>query len=135
MQPQTTNQTDHAAALDVLEAYYDGLYQLDIAKLREVFSPSARYATIANGSLLELSIDEYYARLAQRTAPRDEGVPYGYRVISLRFAGENTALAELECSFFGHDYTDFLSLLRIDGRWRIQSKVFEGVPHNVKEAS
>ena len=123
-----TAQSDYAEILELLRNYYEGLYEVDVAKLREVFSPSARYATIMDGELLELSMDEYLPRVEKRTPPASEGVPYDYRVVSIRIAGEHTALAELECSLFGFDYTDFLSLLRIDGRWRIQAKVFEGVP-------
>ena len=135
MQTKTMKTSNYLEVLELLDDYYDGLYRLDVDKLRGVFSPSARYATIAKDSLLELSMDEYFPRLRTRTSPADEGVPYDYRVVSIRFAGDNTAHAELECSLFGHDYTDFLSLLRIDGRWRIQTKVFEGIPHPVKEAS
>ena len=135
MKTRATGRSDYAEILDLLRNYYEGLYRVDVSKLRNTFSPSARYATIANGSLLELSMDEYLPRVEQRTSPAEEGVPYEYRVISIRFAGENTALAELECSLFGYDYTDFLSLLRIDGQWRIQAKVFEGVPHTAKEES
>ena len=135
MKTQTIEQSNYTEVLELLGDYYDGLYRTDVSKLRSVFSPSARYATIANGSLLELSMDEYLPRVEKRTAPADEGVPYEYRVVSIRFAGENTALAELECSLFGHDYTDFLSLLRIDGQWHIQAKVFEGVPYTAKEQS
>ena len=133
MKKQTIEQSDYAQVLELLETYYEGLYRTDVSKLREVFSPVARYATIANGSLLELSMDEYLPRVEKRTSPAKEGTPYGYRVVSIRFAGDNTALAELECSLFGNDYSDLLSLLRIDGRWRIQAKVFEGVPHTAKE--
>ena len=133
MNRQTNEPSDYAEILEVLEEYFEGLYRTDLAKLRNVFSPSARYATIANGSLLELSIDEYLPRVAARTSPAEEGAPHEYRVVSIRFAGERTAMAELECSLFGHDYTDFLSLLRIDGQWRIQAKVFEGAPHAAKE--
>lgn len=127
---------DSAAYSDVLEllaSYYDGLYRLDVAKLRDVFSPSARYAAIVDGALLELSMDEYLPRVAKRAPPADQGMPYAYEVVAIRFAGENTAMAELRCSLFGYDYTDFLSLLRIDGAWRVQSKVFEGVPRAANE--
>ena len=133
MKTQTPAQADYAAVLELLETYYEGLYHTDVSKLESAFSPSARYATIANGSLLELSLDEYLPRVAQRTSPAEEGAPFEYQVRSIRFAGAHTALAELSCSLFGHDYTDFLSLLRIDGQWRIQTKVFEGVPQRATE--
>ncbi len=123
-------QNEYSAILDLLSRYYDGLYKLDTNTLADAFSPSAHYATVANGALLTLAIDEYLPRLEQRTSPEEEGAPYESRVVSIRFAGENTALAEVQATLFGHDYTDFLSLLRIDARWRIQAKVFEGVPTN-----
>ncbi len=127
------NTSQYNEVLALLRDYYDGLYNLDVAKLRDVFSPGAHYATIAKGALLELTMDEYFPRVEQRTSPADEGTPYESRVVSIRFAGENTAFAEVECSMFDHDYQDFLSLLRIDGRWRVQTKVFEGVPHPTTE--
>ena len=124
---------DYTDVLGLLNNYVDGLYRLDINLLRDVFSPSAHYATIAGGSLLSLSIEDYLERLQQRTAPASKGESRGFRVLSIRFAGEHTALAEIESSLFGHDYTDYLSMLRIDGRWRIQAKVFEGVPQPATE--
>lgn len=135
MKTQAKDQSAYAEVLELLERYYEGLYRTDVSKLRSAFSPSARYATIAKGSLVELSIDEYLPRVEQRTSPADDGVPYAYEVISIRFAGENTALAELECSLFDHDYTDLLSLLRIGGQWRIQAKVFEGRPQLTKKGA
>ena len=121
---------EYSVILDLLSRYYDGLYKLDINTLAKVFSPRAHYATIANDALLTLTIDEYLPLLEQRDSPEEEGAPYESRVVSIRFAGKNTALAEVQATLFGHDYTDFLSLLRIDGRWCIQAKVFEGVPTN-----
>lgn len=129
------NATQHEHVLQLLADYHDGLYHLDLDQLREVFSPQATYATMVDGSLLSLSIDAYLERLAGRTAPAQEGVPSHPRVRSIRFAGETTALAEVESSMFGHDYHDFLSLLRIDGRWRVQAKVFEGVRHTAPKES
>ncbi|MBB01420.1 MAG: hypothetical protein CMJ47_02120 [Planctomyces sp.] len=125
----------YSDVLALLADYYDGLYRLDTARLREVFSPSAQYATIVQGTHLSLSVDEYLPRVEERQPPADTGTPYEFTVRSIRFAGDHTALAEVECTLFGNDYTDFLSLLRIDGRWRIQAKVFEGVPRGAKEVS
>ena len=91
MQTKTMKTSNYLEVLELLDDYYDGLYRLDIDKLRGVFSPSARYATIAKDSLLELSMDEYFPRLKTRTSPADDGVPYDYRVVSIRFAGDGQA--------------------------------------------
>ena len=137
MLTQTPQATQYDRVLTLLDGYARGLYTLDIELLMGVSSPKASYGTIQDGTLLVLSIDEYYERLALRTRPSSDGTPFGYTVNSTRFAGEHTALAEIQCSMFGFDHTELLSLLRIDGRWRIQSKVFEDVPqaHQPEEVS
>lgn len=135
MHTRTPQAAGYDEVLELIEAYCRGLYELDTERLARAFSPTASYATIQKGVPLVLTIGEYFERLSQRTAPAADGTPFGYTVNSIRFAGENTALAEIQCSMFGHDYTDFLSLLRIDGCWRIQAKVFEGVPHPTQGAA
>lgn len=132
MQSRSPQAEMYAEVLELLENYCKGLHTLDTQLLAEVFSPNASYATIRDGEPLALAIGEYLPLLAQRTAPADDGTPFDYTVDSIHFAGPHTALAQLQCSMFGHDYTDLLSLLRMDGRWRIQSKVFEGVPQTTQ---
>ena len=123
-----SHQEDYAAVLDHLRRYYDGLYHLDTQALSQVFAPSARYASVSSGDLIEMGIPEYLPRLAAREAPSNSGAAYGYHVDSITFAGPATATARLRCSLFDHDYTDLLTLVRLNGEWRIQSKVFHAEP-------
>jgi putative lumazine-binding protein len=132
---QKNQHEDCAEILELIEDYCDGLHRLDTVKLSKVFSSSAHYATIANGSMVVLTMDEYFPQLLKREAPADKGEPLDFVVTLIRFAGANTALVELECSLFGYDYKDLLSLLRIDGRWRIQAKIFEGVSRDRREVN
>ncbi len=44
--------------------------------------------------------------------------------MSVEFAGSVTALARVECTMGPRRYTDFLTLLLVDGRWQIIAKVF-----------
>ena len=124
----STASNDYAGVLTLLHHYAEGLWRADADALREAFSASARYATLQDGALLELGMDEYLPRVARRTPPREQGDPLEYTVDGIDFAGPDTALARLRCSFFGFDYVDLLTLLRLEGRWRIQSKVFHATP-------
>jgi len=123
-----SHREDYAAVLDILRHYYDGLYHLDAEGLGQVFAPSARYASVSSGELIEMGIPEYLPRLAAREAPANSGAVYGYNVDSITFAGPATATARLRCSLFEHNYTDLLTLVRLNGEWRIQSKVFHAEP-------
>ena len=119
---------DFSGVLDLLGRYYDGLYRCDVPLLAQVFSESALYATTTENGVLTLSMQEYLPRVAARTPPADLGTPYGYEVESIDLAGPNTAMARLRCSLFGNDYIDLLSLVRVEGAWRIQAKVFHATP-------
>ena len=44
--------------------------------------------------------------------------------MSIDFAGPVTALARVECAIAERHFTDFLSLVHVDGRWQIMAKVF-----------
>ena len=46
------------------------------------------------------------------------------RVLSIELVGPVTALARLQCSIAPKHFIDLLTLLWLDGRWQIVSKVF-----------
>jgi len=108
----------------VLQNYFDGLYASDTAILRTVFHPEAIYACATGETLLRLNMEEYFAVVDQRVSPKSLGQARADRVISIEFAGPVTALARVECTIAPKRFTDLLSLVRLDGRWQIISKVF-----------
>lgn len=109
---------------EVLLTYLDGLYHSDTARLAAVFHPAAAYATATGGELLHLTMDEYLRVVEQREAPATRGEVRQDRVVSIDFAGPVTALARVECAIAERHFTDFLSLVHVDGRWQIMAKVF-----------
>jgi len=110
--------------IDVLKRYYDGLYHCDAAMLETVFHPRAQYATTSSGALLHYDMPAYMAVIRERTPPADLGDKYGYAITSIRFAGDDTAHAVLQCTMMGKHFTDFLSFIRTGDEWRIIAKIF-----------
>lgn len=117
----TTAEADIAA---VLTTYFDGLYHSDTQRLRTVFHPKAIYACATDGSLLHLTMDEYFPVVDNRPSPASRNEPRRDRVVSIEFAGPVTAIARVECAIGPKFFTDLLTLVRLDGRWQIISKVF-----------
>ena len=109
----------------LLGEYYDALYHLDVARLAEVFHPKAQYFTVQDGELLHLDMPTYLPIVAARESPHQRGEAYRMELESIEFAGPHSAFARLRCSLFGKHYIDLLSLLYLDQRWRIVSKVFD----------
>lgn len=104
--------------------YFEGLYRSDSTILRKVFHPSALYACASDGTLLTLRMDEYFPIIDKRPSPASRNDPRTDRIISIEFAGPVTALARVECSILPKHFIDLLTLIRLDGRWQIISKVF-----------
>lgn len=109
---------------DVIQAYLDGLYHCDVQALARVFHPQALYATASGAEPLLLRLDEYLPIVAQRDPPSRTGAARREAVLAIDIAGPATALVKLSCRFFGKDYIDFLTLIRVQGRWQIVAKVF-----------
>ena len=50
------------------------------------------------------------------------------RIVAVDFSGPNEAMAKVELSIPGIDFVDFLSLMKVDGRWRIIAKTYHAMP-------
>jgi hypothetical protein len=117
-------QTSFDAIVDVLKNYFDGLYHCDTKILRNVFHPAALYACAIDGALLTLNMIEYFPIVDKRVSPASHGDVRTDRILSIEFAGPVTALARVECSIAPKHFTDLLTLVYVDQRWQIISKVF-----------
>lgn len=108
----------------LLRRYFDALYTSDAESLGEVMHPQAVYATADERPPLIRSMADYLAVVATRQSPEDLGEPRQDVIESISFAGDNTALAQVRCAIGQRQFTDFLSLIRVDGEWRIVAKIF-----------
>lgn len=114
-----------AAVTGVLETYFDGLYHADTDRLAAVFHAKAIYATADEAPLLYRTMEEYFLVVAKRESPASRAEPRRDVIDAIEFAGENTAFARVRCSIGMRGFTDFLTLVRTDGAWRIMAKVFQ----------
>lgn len=117
-----------ASAIAEIEAllgdYFDGLYYSDTERLGRVFHPDARYVTATGGETLMLDMPAYFAIVEKREAPASRNEPRRDIVREIQIAGPETAFARVNCAIGERHFTDFLSLVRVDGSWRIIAKVF-----------
>jgi hypothetical protein len=112
---------------DVAEAlgdYFDGLYHSDSARLARILHPQAHYICATEGALTHLTMDRYFPMVDARPSPASSGEPRADRIVSIEFAGPVTAFVRAECAIGPKHFTDLLTLVQLDGRWQIVSKVF-----------
>lgn len=115
---------DFEGVANVLQRYFDGLYESDTSILADVFHPQALYCCASEGTLQQLSMDAYFAVVDKRPSPASHGEVRCDRILSIEFAGPVTAFARVNCAIGPKYFTDFLTFVHIDGAWRIVSKVF-----------
>jgi 4-oxalocrotonate tautomerase len=115
---------DFNAVAKVLGTYFDGLYHSDTKLLAKAFHPQAQYVSVTDGSLLHLTMAQYFPVVDARPSPASLGEIRTDEIVEIAFAGPATATARVRCSITGKHFTDCLTLIHIDGRWQIISKVF-----------
>ena len=108
----------------LLQDYFDGLHFSDVERLGRVFHASAIYACATTGTLQSLDMAAYFAVVARRPSPASLGQPRADEIVSIEMAGPVTALARVHCAIAPKRFTDLLTLVRVDGAWRILAKVF-----------
>ncbi|MFN6924149.1 MAG: nuclear transport factor 2 family protein [Tabrizicola sp.] len=115
----------------VLSVYFDGLHHADSTRLAQVFHPLAQYVCVTDGTLLYRDMATYFPVVDARVSPASKGEARRDEIVSIEFAGPVTARAMVRCSIGSRDFTDFLTLIKLEARWQIMSKVFH---HDEREA-
>jgi Putative lumazine-binding len=115
---------DFAAVTAVLVTYFDGLHDSDTGRLAQVFHPMAHYVCATDGTLLHRDMAEYFPVVDARPSPASRGEARADEIVSIEFAGPVTARAVVRCRIGPRAFTDYLTLIRLEGRWQVISKVF-----------
>lgn len=115
---------DYPEITNLMQTYFDGLYNSDTSRLEQVFHPDAIYACASDGELLHLTMADYFPIVDKRPSPASTGEPRRDEIVSIEFAGPVTALVRAHCAIGPKYFTDLLTLIKLDGRWQIISKVF-----------
>jgi Putative lumazine-binding len=120
----TVHSAEFEAVAAVIGDYFDGLYHSDTTRLARVFHPKAQYVCATDGTLLHRTMAEYFPVVDARPAPAARGEERKDRILSIEFAGPVTARATLNCAIGDRFFTDWLTFIKLEGRWQVISKVF-----------
>ncbi|WP_105436572.1 nuclear transport factor 2 family protein [Neorhizobium tomejilense] len=110
---------------ETLGVYFDALYFCDVDRLQNVFHPAAVYATPDEAPFLHRTMTEYFPIVAARQSGASRNEVRRDHIEAIDIATDNIALARVQCTIGTGDFLDFLTLVRVDGKWRIIAKVFK----------
>ncbi len=108
----------------VVGRYLDALYDGDIAAFREVLHPEARLFSATEGILVALDREQYLEIVAGRPSPAARRDPRHDEILSVTLGSPTTAHARVKNAYLPKCFTDELTLVRLDGAWRVVAKVW-----------
>ncbi len=121
--------TSYQEITRTIGVYFDGLYEGDTEKLASIFHPACHLFAHDDGKLLDWSREHWFEVVRQRGAPAAQGHARHDRIVSIDMSDENTAVVTCECAIPPRYFTDFLTLIRVEGDWKIVSKSFRFDTH------
>jgi hypothetical protein len=119
-----TTTDDRTEIQRVVQTYLDGLYDGDTAKLAQAFHPTSALTSSDNGQVKIVPRDAWLEVVKNRPSPRSQGLARHDEIVTIDVTDDRTALVKLRCAIPPRFFTDYLSLLKIDGRWQVAQKVF-----------
>ncbi len=121
-------QSDVADIEKVLRVYFDGLHEGDTKKLGEAFHPASHlYAADDQGKATDMPRADWFKMVEGRPSAKSKGSARADRIVSIDFSGPATAFAKVECQIPPRYFTDYLTLLKVEGRWQVISKAYHTV--------
>lgn len=116
----------YAEIAEALENYFAGFFEGDVEKLQKIFHPSAHLYAATEGPLSDRDMEKVYEGVRGRQSSASRGLDRFDRILSIDQSGPEAAIAKVQIALGDQLYTDFLNLLKLDGRWQIISKVYTG---------
>ncbi len=118
---QGTN-SDYAAVEKAVNYYLVGGTNNDFETLKKAFHETATMRYIRDGEYKEVNALEFFSKMKPGPAQNRQT-----RVTSINVAGV-AAQARLEIEYDDFMFVDYMNLLKIDGEWKIVSKIFHRQP-------
>ena len=112
---------DEATVRAIVESYLHGLKFNDVPSLQRAFWPDARLFFVSrDGHLGQLSQTEWYRGFTATAGKEEEGE---LRIAALEVTRDIATVKVVE-EYPRSRYTDYLSLVRFDGEWKIVNKMY-----------
>lgn len=107
---------------DVIQDYFQGYQQADTKLILNAFHPDTRLLSVDNGQLDKTEMSDWLKGLEDRRLSGDirKGVLKIESIDSTNYA----ASVKVKITFPAFEFTDYLSLLKIDGKWLIVGKIY-----------
>lgn len=119
--------TNKTAIEAMLSDYFDAMHTQDMDKFDRVFHKDVVLYSAQTGELNIRPYAIYREAVVNRESPQSKGEGRNEKILMIDEISDTAALAKVQLEMFGGVMQDYLSLIQIDGRWQIISKIWERV--------
>jgi protease I len=112
---------------ETVQHYFDGMYHRNIESLRRAFHAKAHLFGYFQGEFVHVSAEDWFKMVESGPAPAESGEEYDMRIVSTDVTGA-VATVKVADLYQGLRFTDYLTLTKVDGHWRIVNKAFHHDP-------
>jgi len=111
--------SDYKLIEETVSFYLDRGTNNDFETLKKAFHPDATMKFVSTDGYKEVNAIEFFERVTKPGPKQDRETSIAYINVS-----GNTASAKLEINYATSSITDYLNLLKIDGKWLVVNKIF-----------
>jgi len=126
--PDASGRAMQASAIaeieQVIQTYFDGLHEGDVAKLAAAFHPVSHLYSEKDGGVADLPREQWFEWVRKRESAAKQGLARDDRILMIDVSGPETAFVKVACQIPPRYFTDYLVLTRTSEGWKIVSKVF-----------
>lgn len=115
--------SDKTEIAAVVESYFRGTYEGDAALLKQIFHPNVRITGSFNGEYCDWSLDEFLARVTAKPTALEKNEKYDKNIVSIDCTN-HAAMVKARVGVGNLNFTDYITLLKIQDKWVIRSKSF-----------
>src|SRR5262245_10900964 len=112
---------ERQAVTATVQLYFQGHATGDGAYFRKAFHPEAKLFSVRDGAFEQKPLDQFAGGATGK--PADDEAKRVRRIVQIDIAG-TAAVAKVELIYPKVSFIDYLSLLKLDGRWVIVNKIF-----------
>lgn len=114
---------DMELIVSTVNDYFLGMYDGDTDRLRGAFADEAQVIGYFQGAKSFLTVNQFIKFAEGSPVPKETGEGYDMKIVSIDMTG-NIAVVKVEDLYQGLQFTDYLSLMKIDDNWLIVNKTY-----------
>lgn len=119
-----TDTSADPSLLAAVAAYFETMFDADLARFDRLFAPTATLHGLRDGALRVLPVADYRKRLAANPSPKASRAPRQQEVLLVDFASPTQALVKVRVRIDELLYIDYLCFHWVGGAWMVTAKSF-----------